>query len=286
MQLKVTDSGIDQALENDARQPPLAYTFTWHGLTEHFELECNEPATGGMPALFVGETFVRVHKRDGANYRRGNSKALVRRAALDERPHGKHTMYFLALPYPGDNPLLVHVKTAPPAHYKKFRHKMWVGVRTDAAIKLEHKDEEVPDRQEYLLSFNDKKTADIFLADGRVVRLRRDGNQLKVECHPIEWQAAQRVGFADKLLKSGDRGKQTFAQFQLIAVLELAGARSERVFNSLYGVLAKAAKKLLLEKRVLQRFLEILQQRRPDLAKELDKELMVAKLSMLGTVKS
>lgn len=284
MQLRASTFDVTQALQNDAEQPALGFTLTWHGLAEGLMLACDEPVTGGVPALFVGDTFARVNQRNGAVYRRSGATAVVRRAALDEKQYGNHTLFFLALPYAGESQMLAHVKTAPPTHYKKFRHKMWVGVRCDAEIKLRHTDEECPDRQEYLLSFGDKKIADVFLADGRVIRLRRSGDKLIIEKNSVDWQAAQRVGFAGKRLQRDPR--DVFALFQLIGILDMAGAHSERVFDSLYQMLAEAATKLMLRNDVLDRFLETVQRRKPALAATLNKKLTVAKLSCLGTVKS
>jgi hypothetical protein len=270
---------------HDLTQPATCFTLSWDGFSEGFRLTRDDPRTNGVPALFVGATFVRVAKRDGATYHKHKGTFIVRRATIEEKVYGNSTLRFLTLPMPLDDTLFVVVDTTPPPHLKKFKHRMWVGIRTSVEKKLEQEEVGNIPSKEYLLAFKKEgEWADVFFADGRVVRLRRKSKTVITEKLTIEEQAAQRIGYAQGLLRREDQRLVDFAYYQLIAILDIAGPKSAKIFSGLYDVLADAFKENALRGRALATFMTVLREKWPEKAGELDVRSMAQKLSCLGRV--
>lgn len=215
---------LDSKLTADTKAPALCHTVIWDGtLSEGMDIKLNSAIAQGCPALFVGNTYVRVDGINGALFHKTSVQdAIVRRATLKEIPNGQYSMYFLTGAVGDDHPVMVHVDLNLPKQVK-LKHEFWFGVQTQGRVL-------VKERREQLLLLKKGEHALIFCADGSVVKILHTKKGLKTESLRPERQATLRIERAnDALSMTQDSRVRDTTYHEIISILEISRKFSDTI---------------------------------------------------------
>lgn len=246
-------------LQGEARMHANCFRIRGDGRVEEgIQLELSHPKVGGKPALFVGDYFILRDNRCGVAY---TKNGIVRRAQMKYLPrNGKKDLELLVQPTSKNPPLLVHVETSPVlADRARLKYEFQADIQTTGGIIATA-------LGEYFISLTDDESITVFCVDGTVRDFVQKDYVLTERLLSFEEQADARIRLVQFQLErasdsfSGDAliRRRDWLYHQLITILQV-GARSESVFEQVFGILEDAKQHDLIALGVQNRLLSFLE---------------------------
>ena len=280
-----SDERKSAALKGESHMPSLCYSLNARGMLWDFiELERNYRENF---SLFLGEEFfIPSNFKHPCIMRMIGKIALVRRAIvlMEPRSYGA-PIPTLAQPDDGNPPLLLHVNptfTLPSS--AKLKEEFWSGIRTDATIAAKDKF-----GTHMLVAFDQEgQYVELYVADGRVIRVVREGAKLKLQTLTLEDQATLRIRYAlegiertrsnSQLVKEEQVRKIDRFYHQIVAVMAIGGARQENILSECFDILSEAARRGEIRAGVRAHAYQALQNIAPAMALQFGVDCEAAKL--------